>query len=112
MGAYFSTQIFEPSNSKEVVAEFSHGNVPFLNHYAGLKFLESFFFFTRANMLAYFYFFLVSNQDHPLVFSTVCDYDEDENGNIIKKPDPARIEELKTKLNNGKITNTIIAILR
>jgi len=28
----------------------------------------------------------------------------DENGNIIKKPDPARIEELKTKLNNGKIT--------
>ena len=81
MGAYFSTQIFEPSNSKEVVAEFSHGNVPFLNHYAGLKFLESFFFFTRANMLAYFYLFLVSNQDHPLVFSTVCDYDEDENGN-------------------------------
>ena len=28
----------------------------------------------------------------------------DQNGNIIKKPDPARIEELKTKLNNGKIT--------
>ena len=28
----------------------------------------------------------------------------DENGNIIKKPDPARIEELRTKLNNGKIT--------
>lgn len=28
----------------------------------------------------------------------------DENGNIIKKPDSARIEELKTKLNNGKIT--------
>ncbi|WP_314396690.1 hypothetical protein [Leptotrichia shahii] len=28
----------------------------------------------------------------------------DENGNIIKKPAPARIEELKTKLNNGKIT--------
>lgn len=28
----------------------------------------------------------------------------DENGNIIKKPDPVRIEELKTKLNNGKIT--------
>lgn len=28
----------------------------------------------------------------------------DESGNIIKKPDPARIEELKTKLNNGKIT--------
>lgn len=28
----------------------------------------------------------------------------DENGNIIKKTDPTRIEELKTKLNNGKIT--------
>ncbi len=28
----------------------------------------------------------------------------DENGNIIKKPDPARIEQLRTKLNNGKIT--------
>ena len=28
----------------------------------------------------------------------------DENGNIIKKPDPAKIEELKAKLNNGKIT--------
>ena len=28
----------------------------------------------------------------------------DENGNIIKKTDSARIEELKTKLNNGKIT--------
>ena len=28
----------------------------------------------------------------------------DENGNIIKKPDSARIEELRTKLNNGKIT--------
>ena len=28
----------------------------------------------------------------------------DENGNIIKKPDPARIEELKKKLTNGKIT--------
>ena len=28
----------------------------------------------------------------------------DQNGNIIKKPDPARIEELKTKLNNGKIS--------
>ena len=28
----------------------------------------------------------------------------DENGNIIKKPNLARIEELKTKLNNGKIT--------
>ena len=28
----------------------------------------------------------------------------DQNGNIIKKPAPARIEELKTKLNNGKIT--------
>ncbi len=28
----------------------------------------------------------------------------DENGNIKKKPDPARIEELRTKLNNGKIT--------
>ena len=28
----------------------------------------------------------------------------DANGNIIKKPDPARIEQLKTKLNNGKIT--------
>ena len=26
------------------------------------------------------------------------------NGNIIKKPDPAKIEELKAKLNNGKIT--------
>ena len=51
MGAYFSTQIFEPSNSKEVVAEFSHGNAPFLNHYAGLKFLESFYFFSQANML-------------------------------------------------------------
>lgn len=81
MGAYFSTQIFEPSNSKEVVAEFSHGNAPFLNHYAGLKFLESFYFFSQANMLAYFYLFLLSNQDHQLVFSTVCDYDEDENGN-------------------------------
>lgn len=81
MGAYFTTQIFEQSDSKEVVAEFSHGDVPFLNYYAGLKFLESFYFFTRANMLAYFYLFLVSNQNHPLVFSTVCDYDEDENGN-------------------------------
>lgn len=28
----------------------------------------------------------------------------DENGNIIKKPDPAKIEELKKKLTNGKIT--------
>ena len=28
----------------------------------------------------------------------------DENGNIVKKPDPARIEELKKKLTNGKIT--------
>ena len=28
----------------------------------------------------------------------------DENGNIIKKTDPARIEELRTKLNKGKIT--------
>ena len=28
----------------------------------------------------------------------------DENGNVIKKPDPARIEELKKKLTNGKIT--------
>ena len=28
----------------------------------------------------------------------------DESENIIKKPDSARIEELKTKLNNGKIT--------
>ena len=27
-----------------------------------------------------------------------------ENGNIIKKPDPAKIEELKKKLTNGKIT--------
>ena len=81
MGAYFTTQIFEPSNSKEVVAEFSHGNAPFLNHYAGLKFLESFYFFSQANMLAYFYLFLLSNQDHQLVFSTVCDYDQDENGN-------------------------------
>ena len=81
MGAYFTTQIFEPSNSKEVVAEFSHGEVPLLNHYAGLKFLESFYFFSRANMLAYFYLFLVSNPDHHLVFSTVCDYDRDENGN-------------------------------
>lgn len=81
MGAYFTTQIFEPSNSKEVVAEFSHGNAPFLNHYAGLKFLESFYFFSQANMLAYFYLFLLSNQDHQLVFSTVCDYDKDENGN-------------------------------
>ena len=81
MGAYFTTQIFEPLESKEVVAEFSHGQVPFLNHYAGLNFLESFYFFSRANMLAYFYLFLVSNQDHPLVFSTVCDYDTDENRN-------------------------------
>lgn len=81
MGAYFTTQIFEPSNSKEVVAEFSHGNAPFLNHYAGLNFLESFYFFSQANMLAYFYLFLLSNQDHQLVFSTVCDYDKDENGN-------------------------------
>lgn len=81
MGAYFTTQIFKPSDSKEVVAEFSHGEVPLLDHYAGLKFLESFYFFSRANMLAYFYLFLVSNQDHPLVFSTVCDYDTDENGN-------------------------------
>ena len=62
MGAYFTTQIFEPSNSKEVVAEFSHGEVPLLNHYAGLKFLESFYFFSRANMLAYFYLFLVSTK--------------------------------------------------
>ena len=28
----------------------------------------------------------------------------DENGNIVKKPDPARIEQLRKKLNNGKIT--------
>ena len=28
----------------------------------------------------------------------------DENGNIIKKPDSAKIEELKKKLTNGKIT--------
>jgi len=28
----------------------------------------------------------------------------DENGNIIKKPNPAKIEELKKKLTNGKIT--------
>ena len=28
----------------------------------------------------------------------------DENGNIVKKPDPARTEELKTKFSNGKIT--------
>ena len=28
----------------------------------------------------------------------------DENGNVIKKPDPAKIEELKKKLTNGKIT--------
>ena len=28
----------------------------------------------------------------------------DENGNIIKKTDPAKIEELKKKLTNGKIT--------
>ena len=28
----------------------------------------------------------------------------DENGNIIKKLDPAKIEELKKKLTNGKIT--------
>ena len=28
----------------------------------------------------------------------------DENGNIIRKPDPAKIEELKKKLTNGKIT--------
>ena len=28
----------------------------------------------------------------------------DENGNIIKKPDPAKIEELKKKLTNGNIT--------
>ena len=28
----------------------------------------------------------------------------DENGNIIKKPDPAKIEELKKKLTNRKIT--------
>lgn len=81
MGAYFTTQIFESSDSKEVVAEFSHGDAPFLNHYAGLKFLESFYFKTRANMLAYFYLFLVSNQNHQVVFSTVCDYDQDENGN-------------------------------
>ena len=33
----------------------------------------------------------------------------DENGNIIKKPDSARIEELKTKLNNGKITKDEVA---
>ena len=30
----------------------------------------------------------------------------DANGNVIKKIDPARIEELKTKLNNGKITKS------
>ena len=30
----------------------------------------------------------------------------DENGNIIKKPDFTRIEELKKKLNNGKITKS------
>ena len=30
----------------------------------------------------------------------------DENGNIIKKLDPAKIEELKKKLTNGKITKT------
>ena len=28
----------------------------------------------------------------------------DENGNVIKKPEPAKIEELKKKLTNGKIT--------
>jgi len=28
----------------------------------------------------------------------------DENGNVIKKPDPAKIEELKKKLTTGKIT--------
>ena len=42
MGAYFTTQIFEQSDSKEVVAEFSHGDVPFLNYYAG--FLNHFTF--------------------------------------------------------------------
>lgn len=75
MGAYFTTQIFKPDDSRKIIMANPRYNHPLFRKSSGAKFMESFFFDSLINTITYSYLFKTTNEHNQVVLSTVCDGD-------------------------------------